>query len=78
MRDQLADLMIQLGFWCQIVFLGLVDWGSAASFRRQGVPWYHAIGFAVVNLVLIAAAVLTWRYLSRQRARRAEPADVVS
>ena len=53
-----GDDFIKLGFWSQLVLLALIDWGTVAAFIREDVPWYHYVGFAVVNVVLLA---LTWK-----------------
>ena len=65
----LNDKFIAVGFWSQVVLLFLVDWGSLAAFRRHGAPWYHLVGFAVVNVVLIFSTALMWTWMRRARRR---------
>jgi len=92
MRDQLAALLIQLGFWSQIVLLGLVDWGTLYWWNKDwsprgsdpsvvvthGIPWYHVVGLVVMNVVLLTSAAFTWRYLSRQRFHATPPPDLAA
>jgi hypothetical protein len=58
-----ADKLIRVGFFAQILLLILLDWASLSAFRKEGVPWYHVVGFAVVNIVLIFAAALMWNWM---------------
>jgi hypothetical protein len=62
-----GDDFIKLGFWSQLVLLALVDWGTLLAFARGGVPAYHYLGFAVVNVVLLAAAWKMWGWLRTKR-----------
>lgn len=62
----LADVMIQLGFWTQLVLLALVNWGSLTAFARHGAPWYHVVGIVVVDASLLLASVVTFRFIMRQ------------
>jgi len=64
-----ADKVIKTGFWLQLVLLGLIDWGTLVAFSRQTVPWYHYVGFTVVNLILLSLTVVMWRWLRPQRSR---------
>lgn len=64
-----ADVLIQAGFWSQLLLLFFVDWGTLASFRRGGVSVIHVVGFAAVNGVLLTATALTWRWLRDARSR---------
>ena len=61
------DQFIKLGFWSQLILLVLVDWGSLASFAKETPPWYHYVGFAVVNIVLILSTAWMWKWLHPQR-----------
>ena len=65
----LADKFVKAGFWSQLVLLGLLDWASIAAFRRGGVAWYHFVGFALVNIVLLMATALMWNWMRDQRGR---------
>jgi len=67
-----ADSFIKLGFWSQILFLGLVDWGTLVAFSNEPPAWQHWLAFGVVNVVLLATAVVVWRWL---RERRSLPPD---
>lgn len=70
-RRRLADGFIQLGLLLQLVFLFFVDWGSIAGILRQRhTPWAHVAGLVAVNVVLLPAAVVAWKWL---RARSASP-----
>ena len=62
-----ADRVIKTGFWTQLVLLALVDWGTIHAFSRNEVPWYHYLGFGLVNVVLIALTVVMWRWLRGQK-----------
>lgn len=68
-KATLADVMIQLGFWTQLVLLVLVNWGSLAAFARHGAPWYHVVGIVVVDASLLFASVVTFRFIMRQGRR---------
>lgn len=58
-----ADRFIRLGFWSQLVLLGLLDWASLVAFRRHGAPWYHVVGFVLVNVVLLIASAFMWNWM---------------
>ena len=58
-----ADGFIKLGFWSQLVLLGLVDWGSLVAFSKVDVGWYHYAGFALVNIILLGATWRVWQWL---------------
>ena len=62
-----TDGFIQVGFWSQLVLLVLVDWGSLASFARETPPWYHVVGFVVMNTVLLSCTWVMWRWIRVQR-----------
>jgi len=58
-----TDGFINLGFWSQLVLLALVDWGTILALSEQGGPWYHFVGFGVVNIVLLYATWLVWKWM---------------
>jgi cytochrome b len=62
-----GDKFIKLGFWSQLILLFLVDWGSIAAFAKLDVPWYHYVGFAVINVVLLWSTWLMWGWLKPQK-----------
>ncbi|HCP45631.1 MAG TPA: hypothetical protein DIU15_06300 [Deltaproteobacteria bacterium] len=64
-----GDDFIKLGFWSQLLLLVLVDWGTLLAFARGGVPWYHYVGFAAVNVILLGAAWRMWGWLRQKRSR---------
>ena len=66
-----GDRFILAGFWSQLVLLFLVDWGTLVAFRKGLLPWYHQVGFVVVNVVLLSLTAYAWRVLKRTRNRRA-------
>ena len=70
-----ADGLIKAGFWSQFVLLGLVDWGTLTAFARETVPWYHYVGFFVVNAVLLSMAFVMWRWLKPQRSRNLDTSE---
>ncbi len=55
------------GFWAQPLLLGLIDAATIAGFVRDGAPAYHYVGFAIVNIVLLAATFVVWRWLRDMR-----------
>ncbi len=57
----------KLGFWSQLVLLGLIDWATIHAFRKEDVPAYHYVGFVTMNLVLLTLSVVMWRWLRTQR-----------
>ena len=65
-----GDKFIKLGFWSQLILLVLVDWGSILAFTRMDVAWYHYIGFAVVNIVLLWLTWVMWKWLKPQQEPR--------
>ena len=56
------------GFWMQLVLLALVDWGTLVAFSQQHVHAIHYVGFVVVNVALLAATFVIWRWLRHARA----------
>jgi hypothetical protein len=68
-----GDKFIKLGFWSQLVLLALVDWGSILAFMNQDVPWYHYVGFTVVNVGLLWLTWVMWRWLKPQSTPRYGP-----
>ena len=62
-----GDDFIKLGFWSQLVLLGLVDWASILAFQAGEGTWYHYIGFGLVNAVLLGAAWFMWGWLKEKR-----------
>ena len=59
------------GFWLQLVLLGLVDWGTVVAFTRQDVAAIHYIGFGVVNVGLLSATIMVWRWLPSESPKEA-------
>lgn len=57
-----------MGFWSQVVLLGLLDTASLMSFARERPPWYHLVGFAAVNIVLLLATALMWQWMRQHAA----------
>lgn len=67
-RRRFADAFIRFGLIMQVVFLLLVDWGTIAGIVHQRrTPWVHVAGLVVVNIVLLPAAALAWRWLKSRR-----------
>lgn len=64
-----ADRFIKAGFWSQLVLLALIDWASLESLLRGDMPWYHVVGFVVVNVVLLGLTGYMWRWLKPARSR---------
>ena len=62
-----GDSFIKLGFWSQLVLLGLVDWGTLYAFSTQDVAWYHYVGFVLVNVMLLWVTYKMWPWLRQQR-----------
>ncbi len=62
-----VDDFIKLGFWSQLVFLALVDWGTVHAFLREPTPWYHWLAFGVLNLALLFATWKIWAWLKHER-----------
>jgi hypothetical protein len=71
-----VDVFIKLGFWCQLVLLFLVDWGTLVSFTKGPVPWYHYVGFCVVNATLLYITYKTWGWLRHQRTSDIDAPDI--
>jgi len=69
-----GDDFIKVGFWSQLVLLGLVDWGTIYAMRTQDVAWYHYVGFALVNSVLLWATWRLWPWLREQHSSPGGPA----
>jgi len=65
-----TDGFIRLGFWSQVALLILVDWGSLHSFVREAPPWYHLVGFALMNVLLLGATWVMWGWLRQQKSPR--------
>lgn len=65
-----GDKFIKAGFWSQLILLFLVDWGSILAFIRHETPWYHYLGFALVNLVLLGSTWVMWKWLKPQKTGR--------
>jgi len=51
------------------VLLFLVDWGTIIALSKDGGPWYHYVGFVVVNTVLLYATWLVWKWLKPAKSR---------
>lgn len=64
-----GDTVIRWGFWSQLVFLGMVDWGTIVAMQKGEVAGVHYVGLAVVNVVLLYLAFLMWRWLREQKSR---------
>jgi hypothetical protein len=63
-----GDSVIRWGFWSQLVFLFLVDWGTIHAMRQGRVSsWVHYVGIVAVNLVCLGASFVMWRWLRQQR-----------
>ena len=62
-----TDGFIKVGFWSQLVLLFLVDWGTILALSKDGGPWYHVVGFVIVNAVLLYATWLVWKWLKPAR-----------
>ena len=71
-----GDTFIKAGFWSQLVLLFLVDWGSILAFMKGPVPWYHYVGFCVVNVVLLGITWKTWGWLRHQRTEDIDAPDI--
>jgi len=71
-----GDKFIKLGFWSQLILLALVDWGSILAFMRYDVGWYHYLGFALVNGVLLWLTWVMWKWLKPQTSSRTGPPPV--
>ena len=71
-RRRLSDGFIRVGVALQVVFLLMVDWGSIVGMRHEPeIPWGHVAGMIIVNVVLLASAVVAWRWMLRaQRGNR--------
>lgn len=65
-----GDRFIKLGFWSQLILLALIDWGSIVGFLNEDVAWYHYVGFAVVNIVLLWLTWVMWKWLGPQHQPR--------
>ncbi len=69
-----GDWVRRMGFFSQLVFLLLVDWGSLHAFERDGAAWFHYAALIALNVVLLAAAFFVYRWLRTVR----EPGPVSS
>ena len=56
-----GDDFIKLGYWSQLVLLGLVDWGTIAAFMDGQGSMLHYIGFGVMNVVLLVVWWVAWK-----------------
>ena len=71
-----GDGFIKLGFWSQLALLVLVDWGTLAAMQAEPhVPWYHYVGFVLVNMVLLGATWKMWTWLAPRRTHGHDAAD---
>ena len=64
-----GDKFIKWGFWCQLILLAIIDWGSISAFINQEVAWYHYIGFALVNIVLLGLTWVLWGWMRDKSGR---------
>ena len=65
-----TDGFIKTGFWAQVSLLFLVDWGSLyVFFKTEHVPWYHWVGFTLMNVILIYSTFVMWRWLKPQKSK---------
>tara|TARA_B100000530_G_scaffold190121_1_gene120595 strand:+ start:55 stop:282 length:228 start_codon:yes stop_codon:yes gene_type:complete len=71
-----VDAFIKLGFWSQLVLLFLVDMGTVMAFMKEPVPWYHYVGFCVVNAALLYITYRTWGWLRHQRTSDIDAPDI--
>lgn len=59
----IGDDFIKFGFWVQLIFLILVDWGFIVVFQKVDyVFWYYYFGFIVVNVVLFIVMWIGWKW----------------
>jgi len=71
-RRKFGDWMIRAGLGFQVVFLFFVDWGTVAGMLdAPDTPWPHIVGLFVVNVVLLASAVVAWNWMKRVQAEAA-------
>jgi hypothetical protein len=63
----------KLGFWSQLVLLGMVDAATLGAFRKQDVAWIHYAGFVVVNVGLLYLTYVVWKWLRPQKSRPIGP-----
>ncbi len=73
-----ADVLIEAGFWSQLVVLFLLDWGTLHAFRKQGLGNAHVIGFVTVNVVLLATMACVRYLLQKDRGRSPTLASAVT
>ncbi|MDP6946767.1 MAG: hypothetical protein QF464_21635 [Myxococcota bacterium] len=71
-----VDGFIKLGFWSQLILLFLVDMGTIVAFMKGPVPWYHYVGFCVVNAVLLYMTYKMWGWLRHQRTADIDAPDI--
>ena len=65
-----TDGFIKAGFWSQVSLLFLVDWAALYVFHHtEDMPWYHWVGFTVMNVILIYATWVMWKWLAPQQSR---------
>ena len=62
-----GDRFIKCGFWCQFILLAIIDWGSVSAFLTQEVPWYHYVGFTIVNGILLTMTWILWGWMRDKR-----------
>ena len=63
-----TDKFIATGFWSQLILLVLVDWGSLHAFYKGHGIWYHYIGFALVNIILLYSTYVVWGWMKKAAA----------
>jgi len=65
-----TDGFIKAGFWSQVSLLFLVDWGALYVFlHTDHVPWYHWLGFTLMNVILLYATWVMWKWLAPQQSK---------
>lgn len=70
-----TDGFIMLGFWSQVLVLILLDWGTIVAMRKEIVPWYHYVGFVLMNAACVWAIVKVYKWLQPHQRRGAEGHD---
>ncbi len=58
-----GDDFIKLGYWSQLVLLGLVDWGTLAAFADGQGSVFHYVGFSILNVILLVGWWFGWQWL---------------
>lgn len=65
-----TDGFIKTGFWAQVALLFLVDWAALYVFlNTEDMPWYHWVGFTAMNVILLYATWVMWKWLAPQKSR---------